>query len=268
MSKQKSKRQSTKGSRAARKKDKTHPHAYFDAAIPFAFFGESDTAFTFLKKALGRGFRECSWLRGWAFSKLRKDKRWPAILERCEANLRAYLKSVNAELFHMHERYRNEGYKQNLDPSVRERRNARRRKQVGKMLDSGALKAADDFERAASILCHGPDSSDHQLARELALKALKLDPKNVGAKVVAAVAKDRYLLSIGKPQMYGTQFDYVRGNEILREPYDLKAITDQEREKWCGSFICKMIKSAYENSEARKRESKKPGARRSRKARR
>jgi hypothetical protein len=268
MPKQKSKKQSTKGSRAARKKDNTHPYWYFDGAIASALFGHSDPAFWYLEKALGRGFRECSWLRGREFSKLRKDKRWPAILKRCEANLRAYLKSVNAELFHMHERYQKEGFRQKLNPAVRERRNAWRRKKVRKMLDSGALKAADDFERAASIICHGPDSSDHQLARKLALKALKLDPKNVGAEVVAAMAKDRYLLSIGKPQIYGTQFDYIRGKEILKEPYDLKAITDKEREKWCGSLLCKMIKSALENSEARKRKSKKPGARHSRKARR
>ena len=269
MPKQKKKTQNKKRSRAARKKDNTHPYWYLDVAVAFAGLGESDTAFSFLEKALGQGFRECSWLRTHEFFRpLRKHKRWPTILERCQANLGAYLKSVNVELYRVHRRYEKDGSNQDLDPGVLERRNARRRKKVRKMLDSGALKVADDFERAASILCYGPDSSDCELARTLALKAVKLDPKNAGATVVAAIAKDRYLLSIGKPQIYGTQFHIVLGKEILEEPYDLTAITDKEREKWCGSFLCRLIKSAHENSEARRRRFRKSSARPNRKERR
>jgi hypothetical protein len=271
MLKQKSKTQKKKAKRTkgSGKEECGHPFGYFDWACSFAAFGETEEAFSLLEKAVKLGFREHKWLtEGQSFKGLRKDKRWPAIIERCRANREAYLESINLELYRMERRFGRDRFRKGLDPDVLEKRNARRRKKVRGMLESGALRVADDFERAAGILCDASDSSDCELARTLALKAVKLDPKNRYAKAVAAMAEDRYLLSIGKPQIYGTQFRIIRGKKILEEPYDLSTIADEERNKLFGTFMYYAIKSARENSEARKRRSRKSSSRRSRKARR
>ncbi|WP_284243268.1 hypothetical protein [Thalassotalea insulae] len=40
---------------------------------------------------------------------------------------------------------------------------------------------------------------------ELSLKAAALDPTNKNARWLACAAKDRYLLKMGKPQVWGMQ---------------------------------------------------------------
>jgi hypothetical protein len=241
MPKQKKKTQKKKGSRATRKKDNTHPYWYFDAAVVFAGMGESDTAFSFLEKALGQGFRECSWLRTHEFKLLQKDKRWPTILKKCKGNMEAFLKSVNLELYRMYKRDGADQQAKGLHRKVVERRNMSRLKRVRKMLEADEIKKADDFYHASSILYNGPDSSDYKLARQLALKAVRLNPKHYDAKAQAAMCKDRYLHSIGKPQIYGTQFKIKKGKLTL-EPFDRNAVTQRQREEWCISHLCWMLR--------------------------
>lgn len=267
MLKQKNRTQKKKRSRATRKRDHAHPYWYFDAAVAFAGFGETDTAFLYLQRALRQGFRECKWLKtDESFKPLRKDKRWPAILKKCKANMDAFLEAVNLELYRMYKRAEEDQVAKDIDRKDVERRNKLRLKRVRKMLHAGKIKKADDFYHAASIVYHGPDSSDYELAHELALKAVELDHEHGSAMVLAASAKDVYLLSIGKPQVFGTQLDMVRGKIVLKKPFDLTAITAREREKWCGSFLSKIIKSALKNTKHRRRKSPKSSSQGSRRA--
>ena len=98
---------------------------------------------------------------------------------------------------------------------------AGRRARTRTLLERGQLKAAADFRKAAFIFQHGDAPDDYLLAHSLALVALaKGDPT---AGWIAAATLDRYLNSIGKPQIYGTQFS-VSGP--LKEPYNRALIDD------------------------------------------
>jgi hypothetical protein len=66
--------------------------------------------------------------------------------------------------------------------------------------------------------------ADFRLARDLALEAAELDPKNRARWLVAA-ATDRELVRLGKLQKYGTHGDRA-GIQTL---YDVDPVSDAER---------------------------------------
>jgi hypothetical protein len=110
-------------------------------------------------------------------------------------------------------------------------RDARRRQQVQDMLASGQVRVAADYFHAAMVLQHGATPADFRQAHELAMKAAQLDPHHKEAKWLAAAAKDRELMNLGKPQLYGTQFRTKEDGVWELYPVD-PTITDAERAKW------------------------------------
>src|SRR5260370_7331624 len=76
-----------------------------------------------------------------------------------------------------------------------------RRKRVGEMLRAGEVKSAEDYERAAFIFQHGSEPSDYLLAHVLAMTAMAVEGGPGGW--IATATLDRYLKSIGKPQIFG-----------------------------------------------------------------
>jgi hypothetical protein len=73
----------------------------------------------------------------------------------------------------------------------------------------GMLHAGEDFRKAAFIFQHGETPDDYLVAHTLALVALAKG--DTEAKWIAAVSLDRYLNAIGKPQIYGGNFEVVNG---------------------------------------------------------
>lgn len=106
-------------------------------------------------------------------------------------------------------------------------RDAQRIKLVKTLLEQKKLNSAEDYYYAALILQHGQDSDDYKQAMSLAKKAVQLKPSHKQARWLACAAEDRYLHSIGQPQVWGTQF--VGAFEYSLEPFDRHAKTDQER---------------------------------------
>jgi hypothetical protein len=98
-----------------------------------------------------------------------------------------------------------------------------RRKQTRMLLDAGELRAGADFRRAAFVFQHGETADDFLAAHTFALVALAMG--DTEARWIAAATLDRYLTTIGKPQIYGTQFD----NQLAREPYNRALISDDLR---------------------------------------
>ena len=96
------------------------------------------------------------------------------------------------------------------------------------MLEAGAVKTAKDYFRAAMIFQHGGDSSSYRRAHDLAKKAAELDPSLPNAEWLSAASWDRYLLSVGKPQIYGTQYLILKGTWYV-QPFDTTQVTDKER---------------------------------------
>jgi hypothetical protein len=104
---------------------------------------------------------------------------------------------------------------------------ATRRERTRALLARGELRAGEDFRNAAFVFQHGTAPDDFLLAHTLALLALARGDKT--ATWIAAASLDRYLHSIGKPQIYGTQF--ALGNMPSQHPYNQTLISDALRQQ-------------------------------------
>jgi hypothetical protein len=105
---------------------------------------------------------------------------------------------------------------------------AERRTRTRRLLDQGALTTANDFDRAALVFQHGNEPSDFLLAHVLATRALALGRRE--SEWLAAATLDRYLQSVGEPQVYGTQFTLPPDARATQEPYDTSLLPDSVRE--------------------------------------
>ncbi len=102
-----------------------------------------------------------------------------------------------------------------------------RREQVRALLKAGSLHTGEDFEKAAFIFQHGSNPEDYLLAHTLAMVAVVHGSQ--GAIWIASATLDRYLQSIGRPQIYGTQFLHKPGTAWTQDPYDRDLISDALR---------------------------------------
>lgn len=104
-----------------------------------------------------------------------------------------------------------------------------RKNRLMQMMKSGELRTGADFYRAAMILQHGDLADDYLLAHHLAVVSLS---KGFGdASWLAAASLDRFLLTIGKAQIYGTQWNREgpKGPFIYALPYDSNFISPAEK---------------------------------------
>lgn len=107
-------------------------------------------------------------------------------------------------------------------------RDADRRRMVRALLAGGHARTAADYYHAAMVLQHGSEPADFQRAHELATTAERMG--SVPARWLSAATLDRWLLSQGQPQRYGTQFTDVGGVWYL-DRMDTLAVTDAERRR-------------------------------------
>lgn len=83
-------------------------------------------------------------------------------------------------------------------------RDAARLSRVKALCRSQALRAGMDYFHAAMVLQHAHDSDDYLLAHELCVVAVSQGVAQ--AKWLAAASEDRFLMSLGRPQRFGTQY--------------------------------------------------------------
>jgi hypothetical protein len=107
-------------------------------------------------------------------------------------------------------------------------RDRERRAEVRRLLTAGDLQDGWDCYWAAVVLIHSPEAADLEEACELARHAVGQEPEPLQIRAFYALAKDRLLLSQGKPQWYGTQKVVVAG-ELELAPIDPDAVTEEER---------------------------------------
>lgn len=116
------------------------------------------------------------------------------------------LKERSLELKKLAEQDQEDRKASNIPPeewSKISKRDAKRRKRVGEIFGEGCFHVGEDYDHAALIYQHG-DTPDHfYQAFMWALKASELGV--VDAKQFSALAIDRYLNSIGKKQLFGSQ---------------------------------------------------------------
>lgn len=136
----------------------------------------------------------------------------------------------NLKLIELIESDQNERENFELDPKLVFKNDSLRREKVIYFEKNEKLKTAKDFYNASLIFQHGKDSTDYLKALNFMKKSIELD-STINKRLFAAIT-DRYLLSVGKPQIYGTQFQKLG----IDEPWvlgniDTTKISDKERIK-------------------------------------
>lgn len=116
-----------------------------------------------------------------------------------------------------------------------DRRDSLRRDSLKVLVALGALKSAASYYHAAMVLQHGRDSVAYFQANAWARKAELLDSTRQDARWLVAATWDRYQMSRGQPQWYGTQTNRLAGGKGAVVLYDLDRtrISDAER-TWRG----------------------------------
>lgn len=91
-----------------------------------------------------------------------------------------------------------------IDWSLVTVRDRAREAQVEELYRQGKLLTGTDYFNAALVLQHGSKPEDYLLAHELCVVAIIKG--NVPARWLAAATEDRFLMNIGRPQRFGTQY--------------------------------------------------------------
>jgi hypothetical protein len=115
-----------------------------------------------------------------------------------------------------------------IDWSVVTPRDEARRALTRALLNAGSLRTGDDYWHAAFVFQHGGEPNDYLLAHTLAVIAAARGRPD--ATWIAAATLDRYLQNIGRPQIYGTQFQSPTGRPTTQEPYDRSLVSDALRQ--------------------------------------
>lgn len=117
-----------------------------------------------------------------------------------------------------------------IDWDVVAPRDQARREELRTLLAQGRLTTAGDLYAAAFIFQHGNCAAHYRVANLLAAQAL--DRGHAGAGRLYAATLDRWRLSLGGPQRFGTQFTGdARGCEFRLAPLDPDT-TDAERARY------------------------------------
>jgi len=119
---------------------------------------------------------------------------------------------------------------QAIDWSVVGPRDEAREVRVKELLGQGALHTGADYFHAAMVLQHAPEPDDYLLCHDLCVIAI--GKGEARAKWLAAASMDRFLVSIGRLQRFGTQFGGTRAGMPMRlRPVD-PAVSDRLRQEF------------------------------------
>ena len=113
---------------------------------------------------------------------------------------------------------------------------------VLEMISQGGVKTKNDLYRAAVILLHGSEPKDYLTAHRLAV--LSAVNGHRPARWLAASSLDRYLMSIGQPQVYGTQFEHNPDDNKyqLRLPIDDASLLGWEKKFFSVPSVSERLK--------------------------
>ncbi len=122
-------------------------------------------------------------------------------------------------------------------------RDRQRRERLADLIAGDALQDADDHWHAAMLLQHSDSLDDYWHAHDLAKHGAALG--HVVCRWLAAAAYDRWLVTQGKPQKFGTQSRMVDGRLELCvvDP----ATSDTERAEWLVKPLAELRPDAPSN---------------------
>ena len=211
-------------------------HYAVEAAASYAMAGETGQAVRFLHRAINAGYHDLDELETRSdFDTLKSTLEWNGIVSAVMENQKLYRQRINPQLYSLFMADQADRTNIDWDNLTQDQIKAWVQRDRQRLMATDSLLAADssrltsdDFFHAAIIFQHGPDSTWYQRSNVLCQRALELNPDNEDASWLYAASMDRYLQSVGKPQIYGTQ-KWLRDGVWTLEPFDTSAVTDDER---------------------------------------
>jgi hypothetical protein len=97
-------------------------------------------------------------------------------------------------------------YSSAKDVTALKERDLARRKEVLELMSRGEVNTQNDLYRAAVIFLHGAEPKDFLISHRLA--TVSAIQGHRAARWLVAASLDRFLMSAGLPQTYGTQFEH------------------------------------------------------------
>src|SRR5262249_21051159 len=114
-----------------------------------------------------------------------------------------------------------------VDWAVVEPRDRKREARVLDLYKGNQLQTGADHYHAAMVLQHGRAPEDYLLAHELCVVAVGKGEER--ARWLAAASEDRFLMAIGRPQRFGTQFRSQGADGQMRLYKTDSGVTDELR---------------------------------------
>ena len=94
-----------------------------------------------------------------------------------------------------------------IDWKVVTPRDRARLARVKELYATGAIRTGEDYYHAALVLQHSELTEDFLLAHEFCVAAMMLGKNDVESSSLGAAAEDRFLMTIGRGQRFGTQYE-------------------------------------------------------------
>lgn len=138
---------------------------------------------------------------------------------------------------------------QNLDWKEITKRDVQRQNRIRSLMAEGKLQNARDYQYAGLIFQHSDDSQCLLLAHVLAVSAAAKG--EINARWLAAATLDRYLQSIQRPQVFGTQFLQSDEKNWTMEPYERGLLSDSMRAMWCVVPVSEQSQILKEGAEGK-----------------
>ena len=111
----------------------------------------------------------------------------------------------------------------------------KRRIQVSELFAEGCFKSAADYYNAAMIFQHGDAPDQYYQAFIWAKRSAELG--NFAGKHMSFLAVDRYLVSVGKKQLFGSQYYAKKINTCFcMQPVE-KSFSDKLRKEYAGATL-------------------------------
>lgn len=114
-----------------------------------------------------------------------------------------------------------------IDWAIVGERDRQRRERTQALLEAGQLASGEDFYHAAFVFQHGGSPENYLKAHTLAMAAMARGHKH--ASWIAAATLDRYLQSIDRAQIFGTQYRSGPDSTMGHGQYDRDLIPDTLR---------------------------------------
>ena len=126
-----------------------------------------------------------------------------------------------------------------IDWTVINPRDKARLRRVKELNTQNLLQTANDYDCAATVLLHGDVPEDFLLAHEFWVVAISRGKNDQDTLTMAAASEDRYLMSIGHPQRFGTQLRSEGNSPIQLYPVD-SGVTDGLRRVMIGHSLAEI----------------------------